>query len=162
MHDLRSFTHLSLKYFATLPLHHQALQPFIDEITAPGGSFEMSEELVALDGSAAHHKGVSYRYFSGPAAPKVLPDLYARGREWADDVFITYNHENESVRMTYGESLSDADALANALVTEYGVQKGERVAVAMRNFPEWMVAFMGATTAGAMCLPVNALHALRP
>jgi long-chain acyl-CoA synthetase len=42
------------------------------------------------------------------------------------------------------------------LIERYGVKKGDRVAIAMRNFPEWSVAFWAATAAGAVVVPLNA------
>ena len=38
----------------------------------------------------------------------------------------------------------------------YGVAKGDRVAIAMRNYPEWSIAFWGAVAAGAIVVPLNA------
>jgi hypothetical protein len=156
-HKREEFDLHSLLFLDSTGFRAMSLQDCIEEITAPGGSFEISQQTIVLDGSADHHKGVSYRCFTGHAAPKVLPDLYARSTEWADDVFITYSHEDERVRLTYGAALAEANTLALALQKEYKVQKGERVAIASRNYPEWMLAFMGATSMGAMCLPVNAL-----
>src|SRR3990167_1523798 len=37
-----------------------------------------------------------------------------------------------------------------------GVAKGDRVALAMRNLPEWPVAFFACVTIGAICVPLNA------
>src|SRR5439155_208564 len=49
-----------------------------------------------------------------------------------------------------------ATHLARRLVDDYGVQKGDRVAIAMRNFPEWVLAFWAAAVAGAVVVPLNA------
>ncbi len=46
-------------------------------------------------------------------------------------------------------------ALALAL-RDAGVGKGDRVAIAMRNLPEWPVAFFAATAIGAIAVPLNA------
>jgi acyl-CoA synthetase (AMP-forming)/AMP-acid ligase II len=43
-----------------------------------------------------------------------------------------------------------------ASVVELGVRKGDRVAIAMRNLPEWSIAFFGAAMAGAIAVPINA------
>ncbi|WP_245623362.1 class I adenylate-forming enzyme family protein [Spirillospora albida] len=42
------------------------------------------------------------------------------------------------------------------LAGRFGVVKGDRVAIAMRNYPEWSVAFFGAAAAGAVVVPLNA------
>ena len=49
-----------------------------------------------------------------------------------------------------------SSTLAHLLSDRYGVKKGDRVAIAMRNFPEWVVAFWGITTLGAVVVPLNA------
>ena len=46
--------------------------------------------------------------------------------------------------------------MAYLLRDRYGVKKGDRVAIAMRNFPEWVVAFWAITTLGAVVVPLNA------
>ena len=51
---------------------------------------------------------------------------------------------------------SSAKINANDLVQARGVKKGDRVALAMRNLPEWPVVFFAAVTIGAICVPLNA------
>ena len=46
--------------------------------------------------------------------------------------------------------------MAQALRTRYGIRKGDRVAIAMRNLPEWSVAFWAITGIGAIVVPLNA------
>jgi long-chain acyl-CoA synthetase len=41
-------------------------------------------------------------------------------------------------------------------VDELGIRKGDRVAIAMRNLPEWSIAFFAATMVGAIAVPFNA------
>ena len=53
-------------------------------------------------------------------------------------------------------ALPPAPALAHRLRDTFGVEKGDRVAIIMRNIPEWVVAFWGATLAGAVVVPLNA------
>src|SRR5438094_953462 len=45
---------------------------------------------------------------------------------------------------------------AAAVVDRFGIAKGDRVAVAMRNYPEWIVAFAATVSVGAVCVPLNA------
>lgn len=84
-------------------------------------------------------------------APPTLRDLYASGR--SDLPFIVYENE----RLTFEETWRRACTLAGALVEEYGVGKGDRVAISMRNYPEWMIAFMAVTSIGAIAVAMNAL-----
>jgi acyl-CoA synthetase (AMP-forming)/AMP-acid ligase II len=46
--------------------------------------------------------------------------------------------------------------LAAALMQRYGVCPGDRVAIAMRNYPEWIVAYFAATAIGAVAVGINA------
>src|SRR6185437_3837105 len=58
-------------------------------------------------------------------------------------------------RVTY-DGFARAVLTVAALLRQRGLKKGERVALAMRNLPEWPVVFMGALLAGAIVVPLNA------
>jgi long-chain acyl-CoA synthetase len=58
-------------------------------------------------------------------------------------------------RWTHAEYFARAAALAHRLAGDYGVAKGDRVAIAMRNYPEWVVAFFAAASLGAIVVPLN-------
>jgi len=59
-------------------------------------------------------------------------------------------------RITYGELLEGVNRVGNAL-TELGVRREERVAILMRDSPEWIFAFFGALKIGAVAVPMNTL-----
>lgn len=84
-------------------------------------------------------------------APPNISALYglAAARE---DEFIVYEDE----RWTMTDLLALAGRIGHALVDEYGVQKGDRVALAMRNYPEWIAAFVAITSVGGVAVPLNA------
>ena len=46
--------------------------------------------------------------------------------------------------------------IGHALVHDLDVAKGDRVAIAMRNYPEWIAAFAAITSVGAVAVPMNA------
>ena len=48
------------------------------------------------------------------------------------------------------------DALAHALVHTFGITKGDRVGIAMRNLPEWIVSFAAIVSVGAVSVSFNA------
>merc|ERR1740121_2931320 len=48
-------------------------------------------------------------------------------------------------------------ALASELVTGYNIKPGDKVGIAMRNYPELMLAFVGITYMGGVAVPLNAL-----
>ena len=62
----------------------------------------------------------------------------------------------EGERFTYAEHHRRVAALARALVNDFGIRKGDRVALAMRNYPEWPVAYWATVAIGAIIVPLNA------
>jgi long-chain acyl-CoA synthetase len=68
-----------------------------------------------------------------------------------DAVCLVYEDE----RITYRAFRRAVSAMAWHLM-ELGVRKGDRVALIMRNLPEWAVVFYGAASMGAIVTPQNA------
>lgn len=97
---------------------------------------------------ATEINGISYKHY--PKAPKTLIELLSPGRAHGDAEFIVYQNE----RITYQQFFTQVDALAWQL-QQLGLKKGERVAIAMRNYPEWMVAFAAIAYAGGVIVPLN-------
>ena len=58
--------------------------------------------------------------------------------------------------LTFEQHFAAAAHLAHRLVDATACEKGDRVAIAMRNFPEWSIAFWAAAAAGAVVVPLNA------
>jgi long-chain acyl-CoA synthetase len=58
-------------------------------------------------------------------------------------------------RLTFADLDTEATSLARALVGGWGIRKGDRVAIAMRNCPAWIVTYMAALKAGAIATLVN-------
>ena len=63
----------------------------------------------------------------------------------------------EDQRWTFAEFWNDAATVGHLLVHDLGVRKGDRVAISMRNYPEWMLAFTAATSVGAIAVAMNSL-----
>ncbi len=95
-------------------------------------------------------RGVPTRVWKN--APGTLRNVLDLSSLHGDKPLVVYEDETISFDRHYRL----ASAFAHRLIHEYGVQKGDRVALAMRNFPEWLVAFWGATAAGAIIVPLNA------
>ena len=110
-------------------------------LTAPGAPFEM--ETIEV-------RGRPTRVYKN--AHRDLRAIFDASRAWDDRVFIVYEDEE----ITYRAHYRAASALASKLIEGYGVQKGDRVAIAMRNFPEWPLAFWAAVSIGAIAVPLNA------
>ncbi len=81
-----------------------------------------------------------------------LHEYYKTGVEqFGDEDFIVY----DSVRTTYNEGYAQAAAFADQLVNRFGITKGDRVAIGMRNYPEWVIAFLAVTSIGAISVSLN-------
>ena len=80
-----------------------------------------------------------------------LPALLNAGRAHGGKEFIV----QEGERWSFDRLFAAADALAGHLQHTLGVQPGDRVAIAMRNRPEWAVAFVAASLSGAVPVPLN-------
>ncbi len=109
-------------------------------LTAPGSPFEMDEAVI---------RGVKTRVWKN--APPSLRELLAFGRAHGDKTFLVYEND----RATF-ETFTRAALAVAAELTAAGVKKGDRVALIMRNLPEWPAIFFGATIIGAIITPLNA------
>ncbi|HYB98958.1 MAG TPA: class I adenylate-forming enzyme family protein [Candidatus Limnocylindrales bacterium] len=110
-------------------------------LTAPGQPFEMEERDI---------RGIPTRVWKH--APPSLAAILQGSAAFGDRDFLVYENE----RWSYARHFNMAARLAEVLIERHGIVKGDRVAVAMRNFPEWPVAFWGAAAAGAVVVPLNA------
>jgi len=112
----------------------------IAEVSLAGKPFEVIE---------VERDGVTNRVFkNSPANLRQFFDL-ARGLE---STFLVYEDEEWS----FTRVMAEVDALAYALVHHYGVQVGDRVGIAMRNYPEWVISFAAITSVGAISVSLNA------
>lgn len=108
-------------------------------LCAPGMPFEM--ETVEI-------RGVPTRVWKN-ALPN-LAALAGKAREHGDAPFHVYEDE----RVSFADWHKAVAALAKALAAR-GVAKGDRVAICMRNLPEWSVSFFAITALGAIAVPLN-------
>ncbi|HEV2817918.1 MAG TPA: class I adenylate-forming enzyme family protein [Allosphingosinicella sp.] len=109
-------------------------------LTAPGARFEMEEVTI---------RGVPTRVWKN--APPSLPALVRFSRGHGDRPFTIF----EAERVSFEASFRASAALA-AELKRRGIGRGDRVAIAMANLPEWPVAFFAATSLGAIAVPLNA------
>ncbi|WP_246583446.1 class I adenylate-forming enzyme family protein [Bradyrhizobium iriomotense] len=86
------------------------------------------------------------------STPPHLGAVFERGQSWPDREYLVYDGE----RLTFGRHRQMVRRLAQELLGSYGLKKGDRIAIAMRNLPEWSVAFWAAVTIGAIAVPLNA------
>ena len=110
-------------------------------LTAPGQMFEMEEVEI---------RGIPTRTWK--LAPRSLRTVLEQSLANGDLTFLVYEDES----LNFMEHFAAAATLAHRLIDDFGVRKGDRVAIAMRNFPEWSIAFWAAAAAGAVVVPLNA------
>ena len=63
----------------------------------------------------------------------------------------------EDERLTFAQTLTKSAQIAQLLVRDYGIAKGDRVATSMRNYPEWVLSFMAITSIGGIAVAMNSL-----
>jgi long-chain acyl-CoA synthetase len=113
----------------------------IARLTAPGQEFELVEQVV---------RGVPMRVYR--RGPQTLRELALASAAFGDRDFLVYSHE----RMSFAEHYRLVAGLSRCLLEEYGLRQGDRVAVSMRNYPEWAPVFHAAQVAGLVVVPLNA------
>ncbi|MDQ7905232.1 class I adenylate-forming enzyme family protein [Phytohabitans sp. ZYX-F-186] len=84
-------------------------------------------------------------------APSTLAEVFGRAASWGDTPALSY----EGRTVTWSQYADVVGRVAGSLVGDLGVRPGDRVAVAMRNYPEWALAFAAATSVGAVAVPLN-------
>jgi len=118
----------------------EAIRAATARVTAHGQPYEVVE--ATIDGS-------SFRVFAN--APANLRELYRSSLAHGDKDFYVYQNE----RCTFAEAWRQAARVARQL-EHLGVSAGDRVGIAARNYPEWIFAFMGITSLGAVAVAMNA------
>ncbi|MEO0983625.1 MAG: class I adenylate-forming enzyme family protein [Pseudomonadota bacterium] len=109
-------------------------------LTQPGAPFEI--ETKSIDGAPIR----TYK-----SAPPNLRAIVEASAAHGSREYIVFQNE----RVTFDAHLRAVEHFAGALVETYGIKKGDRVAVIMRNYPQWSVAFWAALSIGAIATPMN-------
>jgi long-chain acyl-CoA synthetase len=110
-------------------------------LTAPGSPFEIGEALV---------DGQTMRVWKN--APATIRDVFLHSRaNFGANTFLVLDDERATV-----EAFARATLLMAEHLAALGVAKGDRVAVAMRNLPEWPVAVLATLLLGGIAAPINA------
>jgi len=112
-----------------------------DELTAPGAQFATKEIEV---------RGVPIKVFESALAH--MRSVWELARGYGDRDYVVYEDE----RYTYAEADAIIRALAARLTDAHGVGPGDRVALAMRNYPEWVFGYWATISIGAAVVGMNA------
>ncbi|WP_405713591.1 MULTISPECIES: class I adenylate-forming enzyme family protein [unclassified Streptomyces] len=107
-------------------------------LTGPGAPFAV---VRVEDGSLVYADG-----------PRTLREFVETTWAFGDRPFLIAGERSYS----YAEFFAAASALACRMTDVYGLCPGDRAVVAMRNHPEWQIAFWAAQLAGLVAVPLNA------
>ena len=136
------------------PNLNEMIRHMIAESTKPGAMYEVTTRTIG---------GVDYKVFANAfnnlreMYTSSLDDdnVYARKlAEWFgddDSAFLVYEDE----RYSFSEAYQIAAGFSKQLMDRFGIKPGDRVAIAMRNYPEYCLAFMAITAIGAVAVPLN-------
>lgn len=119
-------------------------QAFLDTAKASIQQLLHDQSPFALDTDASGVK--SFRN-----APVNLVEAIQAGRRHGNAPLLLWQQQ----RYTVAEFFAAADQLTAALQQSLGLRPGQRAAIAMRNRPEWMIAFVACVQAGVVPVPLN-------
>jgi len=118
----------------------QSWDQVIATLMGPGGPFEVEEREIG------DHKMKVFKDL-----PVSLRERFAVARLHGDKPFLVYEDET----WTFTETMARVDEIADALVNRYGIQPGDRVAISMRNYPEWIMSFAAIVSVGGVAVCMN-------
>lgn len=113
----------------------------------PGGQFQLA--TVKRQGPHGTYDVRCFKNIPKCVGPQIRTYLQANG----DKDWIVYGDE----RITFRQAEKLIDQIGGELSASFGVKQGTVVAIAMRNTPEYMLAFLAVTAMGAVAVPLNSL-----
>ena len=119
---------------------NQALNQAWDELTGAGSQFAVENQEV---------NGQSIRCFAN--APPDLRTIWMATEVFGDQDYLVFNNE----RLSYHVAHAQVASIANWLQSQ-GVGAGDRVAISMRNYPEWLLCYWAIVSVGAAVVGMNA------
>lgn len=109
-------------------------------LTAEGAPFQVEEIEV---------RGSPMRTYKN--APPTLREVWLASAAFAEREYLVYLEE----RWTYQQAHAEVASIANWLANQ-GVVPGDRVAIALRNYPEWMLIYWACVSTGITVVGINA------
>lgn len=119
---------------------YKELKDVWQELIAEGEPFAINEIEVRGNAMKAY-----------AMAPPSLREVWQASAAFADRDYLIYQDE----RWTYGQAHTQVASIANWLLA-HGIEPGDRVAIAMRNYPEWLLAYWATVSIGAAVVGMNA------
>lgn len=118
----------------------------IGRLTGPGGRFELSDaEVLGSRLPVFTHR------------QRALHEVLHASVAHADREYIV----TADRRITFAEHAAQVASLAKVLREEYGIGRGDRVAIAAANSPEWIMTFWATVSVGAVAVGFNAWWSAR-
>ena len=148
-----------------LPTEH--VEEAFNALQADGSEYKLFEDYIRTDDgttnaphlSGTEGKGQKYRYFKN--GPQRLREVFEKFcTQYKDNDFLVYGGAdaiNGMERYSFGKSWELASGLGHFLRNVVGCNEGEPCSMLMRNYPEWVLAFMGSTSSGLVSVPTNSL-----
>ncbi|MFN7055212.1 class I adenylate-forming enzyme family protein [Hyphomonas sp.] len=110
-------------------------------LAGPGSPVELEDAVI---------HGIPMKVYK--SAPPTIPFiLEAAATQFPERTYLVYQNE----RVTFGALHLAVRRLAAELRDRYGIRKGDRVAIIMRNYPQWPLGFYAALSLGAIATPMN-------
>lgn len=119
---------------------YQEYESVWNQLTAPGEQFELTRTNV---------RGVEILTYKN--APGSMRDIWLASQQFPDRDYLVFQHE----RWTYAQAHREV-ANAAAWLVANGVKPGDRVALALRNYPEWVLGYWAIISIGATVVGMNA------
>jgi acyl-CoA synthetase (AMP-forming)/AMP-acid ligase II len=118
----------------------QAFNNAVEVVATSEALFELEQREI---------RGVEFTTFRN--GPKTLRDILEFCKNHQDADFIVYENE----RYSYADFYRITSLVALRLTQHYGVKQGDRVALVMRNSPEYPILFMALASIGALAVCMN-------
>lgn len=112
----------------------------LGQLTTRGEHFETQQQNI---------DGREYKVYKN--APQTLKELMDGGRIHGNKTFLLYEGE----QLSFDQFFAKADMGAYQIHNAWGIKPKDKVAIAMRNYPEWMIAFAAIVRLGAVPVLIN-------
>ena len=123
-----------------MPASSATYHSAVSQLTSAGAPFEIVDSV---------RNGTAMKAFKNAA--QSLLAVVNEGRQFGDAPFVTYEGKTHS----FADFFAQVDRLRSTLITQQQIKKGDKIAIAMRNRPEWMVSFVAILGCGAVAVPLN-------
>ena len=120
--------------------HDRRIEAVWGKLTAPGAAYEVTTVDV---------RGQGLRTFAN--APRTMTEVWAGTAGFGGRDYLVFGDE----RISYAQAHATVGSVA-AWMVRRGVGPRDRVAIAMRNYPEWMLIYWACLSIGAAAVGMNA------